>query len=287
MRHLTVRVPKRQMNLYPVSDVQTGAAGVDTVAFGEYIQEGVADPLGRFIGIGDYTDSMSPSNRALLDVAEAEGRLYDTSREALSRGAFSMRDEFITLVEPSVGRWDWLLKGHHKYDYKVRLDDGTVSVRSTDHDIAEYVGAPYLGEAGKAIGSAMVKYVFPARKRGGTEPVLKVYAVHGQGGSSSWAGPLNQLDKMMRAFTADIYIVAHHHKEVAARAVKLSDNPEHPTHLKATDSLLICAGSWMRSYMPDEVTYAEDGLMVPLATGAPIIQVSVKDNDAFKIRALV
>jgi hypothetical protein len=288
LRHMTVRVKQRQMNLYPVSDVQTGAAGVDVEGFAEYVREAVADPIGRLVGIGDYTDSMSPSNRALLDVAEAEGRLYDTSREALTRGAFTMRDEFTTLVEPSIGRWDFLLKGHHKYDYKVHLDDGTWSVRSTDHDIAEYVGAPYLGEAGKQIGSAMVKYVFPARKRGGPEPVLKVYAVHGQGGGGgSFAGPLNQLEKMMRAFTADIYIVAHHHKAVVARAVKLSENDEHETHLRATDSLLVCAGSWMRSYMPNEVTYAEDGLLVPLAIGAPTITVSVKDDDTFKIRAIV
>jgi hypothetical protein len=264
-----------------------GAIGVAKEEFREYIEEAIADPFARFIGIGDYTDSISPSNRKILNVNFAKGELYDTPREMFDDAARRYADEFLDLVRGTEGRWDFLLKGHHLHEYIVRQADGTHSLRTTDHDIADALGAPYLGEPGQTIGSAMVKYRLPASHKGGKRPVLKVYAVHGQGGGGSWAAPFNQLERMMRAFTAHVYIVAHHHKDGAVAAAKLDEDAKAPTKLKATDARLVSAGSWMRSYMPDVVTYAEDGMLVPLAVGAPIIYATPGTRRTFKIRALV
>lgn len=239
-------------------------------------------------GFGSHnTDGMSPSNRRNLLVSFVKGELYDTARDMLDDAAAQQRDEFLRLVAGSEGRWDALLKGHHLWEYVRAYADGTKQLRTTDHDIADALGAPYLGEPGQTIGSAMITYRFPATHKGGKRPLLRVYAVHGQGGGSTFAGPLNQLERMMRAFTAHVYIVAHHHKDVAAAANRLDEDPKAPTHLVATDTRLVSAGSWMRGYMPNEVTYAEDGMMVPLAIGAPIIYVKPKKRGAFRVRALV
>lgn len=273
------------INIYPVADVQLGGAGVDVTAFREFVRDIVNDPVGHIIGVGDYTDSISPSNRKLLSAAFVKGELYDTVREMVDGAAIQYAEEFIELVAPTVGQWDAVLKGHHLHEYVEREANGLHTLRTTDHDIADAMGAPYLGEPGTTINVAMITYRFP--KVGKRRPVLRVLAMHGQGGSSTWSGPLNQLEKMMRAFNADIYLVAHHHKLVAARAVKLNEDPKAPTKLQATDSVLVAAGSWMRGYMLNETTYAEDGLMVPLATGAPIIHVASRDNGTFRIRVEV
>ncbi len=82
----------------------------------------------------------------------------------------------------------------------------------------------------------------------------------------------------MRAFIAEIYIIGHHHKSVAARAVRLTEAPKAATSLVADEVLLVGAGSFLRGYMQDEVTYAEKGQMIPLATGAPVIKVEVVDG---------
>jgi hypothetical protein len=284
---LTIDVDTPRVHIYPVSDVQIGAVGVAKEEFREHIEEAIADPFGRLIGIGDYTDSVSPSNRRVLNANFERGDLYDTPRAMIDDAAKRYADEFLGLVEGTEGRWDALLKGHHLHEYLVTNPDGTKSLRTTDHDIADAVGAPYLGEPGQTIGSAMIKYRFPATHKGGKRPVLKVYAVHGQGGGGSWSAPFGQLEKMMRAFTAHIYIVAHHHKDGAVAATKLDEDAKAPTLLKATDARLVAAGSWMRSYMPDTVTYAEDGMLVPLAVGAPIIFATPGTRRTFKIRALV
>lgn len=287
MQHLTIEVKTDEVHLYPVSDVQIGAVGVAKEFFREYIEEGIADPLGRFIGVGDYTDSISPSNRRLLNVAYEAGGLYDTPRAMLDAAAQEHVKEFLHLVRGTEGRWDFLLKGHHLHEYIRKNDDGTKTIRTTDHDIAEALGAPYLGEPGQTIGSAMVSYVFPPVKRGGTKPVLRVYAVHGQGGGGTFSGPLNQLEKMMRAFNVHIYMTAHHHKAVAAAATQLNSDPNAETSLRATDARILGTGSWLRGYMPNEVTYAEDGLMVPLAVGGVIVTAKVLPKREFRIRVIV
>ena len=287
MRHLTFDVPTPEIHLYPVADVQVGASGVAKKFFREYIEEALEDPLARFIGGGDYTDGISPSNRRTLNVAYETGGLYETPREMLDAASREQVAEFLDLVRGTEGLWDALMKGHHLHEYIVRNADGTKTIRTSDHDIADALGAPYLGEPGQTIGSAMLSYRFPAQKKGQPRPVLRVYTVHGQGGGGTFSGPLNQLEKMMRAFEAHVYLVGHHHKSVAAAATKLHEAAGEETSLTATDARLVSTGSWLRGYMPNEVSYAEDGLLVPLAVGAPYVMVKSLPKREFRIRAVV
>lgn len=282
MRHLTINVPTRDINLYPISDVQVGAAGANEDGFREHIEYALDDPYARFIGVGDYTDGVSPSNRRALLAAFERGELYDTAREMLVDAAKRQAARFLTLVEGTEGRWDGLLGGHHFFRY---TENG--QVRSTDMDIAEAVGAPYLATPDGGMESAIITYRFPSAIAGGERPFVRVYVVHGQGGGQTFAGPLNQLERMARGVTADVYIVAHHHKLVAAGGAKLDENPDAPTSLAATDFRLVGAGSWLRGYMPNESTYAEDGLMSPLAIGAPIVHIHRRRDNTFRIRAEV
>lgn len=287
MKHLVVDVQDHAIRLYPVSDVQVGAPGVADRQFRAHIEEAIADPQARLFGGGDYTDSLSPSNRKHLKAAFIKGELYDTPEEMLSSEGKRHAKEFLRLVAGTEGRWDFLLKGHHLNEYRIRNADGTHTIRTTDHDIADALGAPYLGEAGEKIGQALVSYRFPPRSKGRRRPVFRVFAVHGQNGGGGWSSPLNQLEKMSKGFNAHLYYVAHHHKLLAGAAVKLHEGPEADTRLKATDSRVVAGGSWLRGYMPDEITYAEDGLMPPLALGAPIVYVTSIGDGTFRVRALV
>lgn len=267
-----------------MSDVQTGALGVADKDFRAYIEESLDDPLARYIGVGDYTDSLSPSNRAHLEAAFIKGDLYDTARDMLDGAAQNHVQEFLRLVEGTEGKWDFLTKGHHLWTYKERQDDGTYKIRTTDHDIADALAAPYLGSPGKEIPMVLVSYVFPATKPGGKKSILRMFVWHGQGGGQSFASPLNQLEKMARAYQAHIYLIAHHHKLVAGRYVKLYDEADTSLKLRATDSAVVAAGSWLRGHMPDEITYAEDAGYVPLAIGAPVISARNKGNSKFRVR---
>jgi hypothetical protein len=287
LKHIVIDVPTNELHLYPISDVQVGAAGCDTAAFREHIEEALTDPLARFFGGGDYTDSLSPSNRKYVTMGFVKGDLYDTPKKMLEQMGKQHAQDFIRLIKGTEMKWDFLLKGHHLNEYTIPYPDGTHLIRTTDHDIADYVGAPYLGEPGASIGQALISYRFPAPSKGRKRPVLRLFAVHGQGGGGSLAAPFTQLERMARGFNAHIYYVAHHHKVGAMGIVKLHEEPEAATRLLATDSRLVVGGSFLKGYMPDEVGYAEDGMMVPLSIGAPVIYASARPNGTFKVRVLV
>lgn len=287
MRHLVVNVDTDEMHLYPISDVQVGAKGVADKQFRSHILEAIDDPLARFFGGGDYTDSISPSNRRHLKAAFIKGELYDTPEEMLAESGRGHAREFLKLVDGTIGKWDFLLKGHHLNEYRVPNENGTWTIRTTDHDIADALGCPYLGEPGEKIGQALISYRFPPPRKGVKRPVMRMLAMHGQNGGGSWAGPLNQLEAMAKAFNAHVYYVAHHHKLLAGGLVKLHEEPEANTRLISTDSRVVAGGSWLRGYIPDDVTYAEDGVMPPLATGAPIIYVKSLGHGQFKIRTII
>ena len=272
-------MPKNRecLDIYPVADVQFGAHGVDVSGFTEYVREIETNPFARVLGVGDYVDGISPSNRKLLLAAFVKGELYDVARDMLDSAATDQMQEFFHLVENTIGKWDAVISGHHFWEYQPKNG----RIENTDSVLARFLKAPYVPEAS----SMVVTYAFP-KDDIGPATNLRVWASHGQGASGSYSGPLNQLEKMMRGFNADVYIVAHHHKLVAARAVKLDEDPRHPTQLRAKDSVLVGAGSWLRGYMPDEVSYAEAALMVPLATGAAVVRTERKSN-GFRVRCEV
>ncbi len=270
IQHLTLPVKGNEIHIYPVADVQVGAGGVDEKGFRSFIEEGIADPFGRFVGVGDYTDGISPSNRKLLNAAFVRGDLYDTAREMFTDAAKRSAEHFLHLVRGTEGRWDFLLEGHHLYEYV----EGT-QLRNTDLDIADALGCPNLGR-----GIATVSYQFRSGRP------LRLWARHGEGSGDSFSAPLNSVEKQMRAFNADVYLLAHHHKLVAGAATKLYEDEEDETGLGAINSRLVGCGSWLRGFMKDTVSYAEEGMMVPLAVGAPIVRIQKQRSD-FRIRVEV
>lgn len=290
MRHIKINVNSDELRLYPINDVQIGAQGCDEDAFARYIEEAAKDKQGRFFGAGDYTDSISPSNRRNLAIAYENGAVYDTLQEMIDSSGRQMARNFVEITRPAQNRVDFWLKGHHLMRYKDQLNDGRYIVRTTDHDIADSLGGVYLGDADEKMSQVLVSYIFPKIKRNKPNPVLTMYALHGSsksGGGHTYTSPLSMLQRMTATFNADIYFTAHYHKVVAARHVKLTQDPNSKTKLDATDSLLVAGGSWMKSYMPDAVTYAEDGVMSPLAIGTVVMDVKLLENGTFRLRSIV
>lgn len=269
MKFINVDLDTDAIRLVPVCDTQHGAPGVHREAFREYIEDEVLDrPEGRILGVGDYTDGMSPSNRKVLRANFEKGILYDTPADMILAGAREQVGDFLHDVRGTEDRWDALLSGHHYWEYNYRAaDDALYSIRNTDYDIAQRVHAPYMGR-----GLTMVTYKFPAIRRQRRQE-FRVLLTHGEGASSTFSGALNTLEKMMRAFRANVFLTGHHHKSVAARAVVLEEDEDDPTGMSAQETRLIGAGSWMRGFVKDTVTYPEEGLMVPLAIGSSVIDV--------------
>src|SRR5688572_14554853 len=100
-----------------------------------------------FIGMGDYVDAFSPSNRQRIRSAA----LYDTAQSMIDQKAESLVTElYEEALKPSKGRWLGLLEGHHYHQFSAGM--------TTDMLLADMLGTKHLGTA------AYVRMVF---KRGG------------------------------------------------------------------------------------------------------------------------
>ena len=211
-----------------------------------------------FVGMGDMADVASPSNREALRAA----RLYDTVRDTLEQGAESTLEELKELLEPTRGRWLGMVEGHHLWPF----EDGT----TTDTRLADFVGCRFLGSAG------LITARLPAEGQH-KQPILKISAWHGEGGGGTLGAPLSKLERMVGDREADIYMMGHYHKALAAKKPRLGSiggERGGDPRIVHKDLLLVVTGSFMRSYLQGSKRdgragggYAEKAGMSPAALG--------------------
>jgi hypothetical protein len=227
-----------------------------------------------FIGMGDYVDVASPSNRESLKTT----RMYDNLRNMMEEAAYQTEDELRDLLVSTKGRWLGLLSGHHLWEY----DTG----QTTDTRLAEFLECPHLGTS--TLSPVWLDLGEDSHKR---RPMFRVFAHHGQGGGRLLSGPLNQLEHVLKAFDADVYLVGHHHKAVAAKYPLLSTiggERGGVPQLVHKDRLLACTGSFLKGYTQGSRrgsiasgSYVEVGLMNPVSLGAIGIMIRPELSDGY------
>ena len=254
----------------PVGDVQLGSGATATDRFLRHIEWGVKHGA-YFLGMGDYVDVASPSNRTALRSVS----LYDSVRSALEERAQQEVDSFRGLVEGSEGRWLGLLEGHHYFPFA----DGTTS----DTRIAQALGAPFLGSC------AFVRL----RMSKGAHLTCTIWAHHGAGSGASSGAPLLKLENMVKYFDADVYLMAHMHKKVStALDYVYMTRGRRPQRLAHRTRVLAGTGGFLEGYSQGskslagkpEGSYVEKAMMGPVALGGPLIKIRpVKEGGTWRL----
>lgn len=263
--------------ILPISDIQLDPAlpgrarAVDIERLKRTVQWGL-DHGARFIGVGDYVDVASPSNREAIKHA----KLYDNVSLALEKAAKESQDELHDIFSRTRGQWLGVLSGHHYWDY----EDGT----NTDTKFASYLEAPYLGS------STLTTVRFDAKGKHAA-PAFKIFAHHGQGGGRALTSGLNSLVPLLGTFDADVFMVAHHHKADATKVPFLSSiggEKGRPPKLMHRDRLLLTTGSYLKGWMQGSKRggiagglYPEVGMMRPLSLGTIVIMARPRYDDGY------
>ena len=112
--------PWEPLNIMPVGDFQfDGPGGVANIPkLRRHLEWGMAHDV-WFIGMGDFIDFLSPSNRERLQAAV----FYDTAKTVIDRAASSLEDKLLETIRFTRGRWLGVLQGHHYFEHS----DGTTS----------------------------------------------------------------------------------------------------------------------------------------------------------------
>jgi len=224
----------------------------------------IADVMGyqiRFIGLGDYTDSLRPSIRRKLLISGLDEDEHFVT--AIHKEVQKHIDEFCKLVEGTEGLWIGMLEGHHFFDF----GDG----RTSDTVIADRLGATFLGDCTRV----HLTFERPIPNGKPSSADFQIWAHHGEGGGALPGAPLNKLNPIKGAFEADAFLMAHQHKSVTAKVPYCYDRRVKDGYvMEHKDISLTCTGGWLQGYGQNSRSggraggyYPEQKMLTPLSLG--------------------
>jgi len=207
----------------------------------------------HYVGLGDYIDFMSPSNRLRL----AQADLYDNATEVIRAKARQLTEEVHDkYLKQTASRWLGMVSGHH---YTPLSGDET-----TDTLLAGWLHAPFTESV------MYIRLQFSAA--GGRSGQVDILALHGNGSAKAL---LTKLRKMSSHFPhVDLLLAGH----CTARAV---DSWAGIYPVERGDTLMlrdkpvwaVLGGGWSRAYQETETGYVEKAFLPPVTLGAPLITV--------------
>jgi len=255
MELLEIKTGTKRLTIAPLGDVQwAGPKGATAEACIRRHIDWALSHDAWFIGMGDYIDFASPSNRQRIRSAG----LYDTAEEVLEDAAGSLVEQvYERIFKPTTGRWLGLLEGHHFFEF---------GGRTSDMLLAEKLKTRMLGTA------AYIR-LMPAD--------VTLLATHGNGGGIMPGSPANKLYHWATGLQgADVYLMGHNTKDSANRLSRPRPRWKKTPDLTHSDILLVNTGGFSRSNIPGHRRggivrgdYAEQGMMTPSPLTAPLIHI--------------
>jgi len=255
-------LPMQEVRILPIGDIQYGAQGCDVDRLQRHLEWGMEREC-YFIGMGDYLDVASPSNRQAL----REARLYDSVRDMMNDKMAEETDHLLNRVLlPTKGRWLGMVTGHHWWDF----EDGT----TTDTRLAEALDAPYMGDA-----AAMSLLRFEHEGKVGWG---KIWFHHGQGYARTATGRLSRLMGIANTFFAHIYLMGHVPAKVHDRLPWIDTDVTRDGRIRwrgPTNRIVATTGGFMKSYALGTKDpfgrptgdYAEKAMLPPAALGGILL----------------
>ena len=219
-----------------------------------------------FIGMGDYIDFTSPSNRRKIVAAG----LHDTAMDSIGMKGLDLTQELYEIaLKPTRGRWLGLLAGHHF----TRLEEGD----TTDMRLCQMLKAPFLGD------SAFVRLLF---LHGPSRYPIVIWCHHGHGGGQKTYAPVMKLENSVLPYWegVDIFLVGHMSKMATTPINRMSPrwNPGRGTEpdLVHRKIVLVGTGGYSKAYVEGvkhgqvpQGGYAEKQMLGPVVLGSPLVHI--------------
>ena len=272
--------------LIPVGDVHYNVEACDKERFlrlVEWIQRKEKDgDICRIIGMGDYTDFMSTSERAAIIGAKGGMGLHDTSLDALDEFATTIANQFISAVYPIRHTFIGLTEGHHfmkflsgrtKWDDENGKSKKLFGMTSTEY-ICMRLGCYYFGTVGYG------KILLPHDQR------VVIVAHHGGGGSRTIGSKVAQRQRFKENFAdADAVLMGHDHVKLAVPIQSFFFNPAAKDGVAVKKCYLIATGSFLKGYEVGQAhgSYIEEKYYNAVDLGVTMLTIRVeKDNKRWR-----
>lgn len=217
-----------------------------------------------FLGMGDYVDSASTSERDCLRRASLH-ESTTTDLESLASAKVALLAKELSFMR---GRLIGLIGGNHYFQFE--------SGQTTDHKLCERLSCKFLGV------STFARLQFECN---GTKQSFDVWAHHGAGGARLPGGSINRVDQMREWAVADLYAMGHDHKRgifPANPQLRLEHSSTKQADgglwLKSRQQWLARTGSFLAAYQDGQRSYVVDGARGPCSLGHVELEITWRDE---------
>ena len=258
--------------IIPFGDIHWGAPLCHKDKFNEFLAWAKKKERCYFLGMGDYFDISSTSERAVF----SNRAFHDSTKKSLEHVYKSMADEFSAKVGFMKGRLIGLLEGNHYSE----LSSGI----TTTQYICEKLNCKYLGV------SAFISLHFHApSKCRYKKKVIEVVAHHGLGGGRTSGSSVNKLEHMAADAEADIFLMGHDHKKSIVMDSKRRKIyfQEDRSVVVPRKTILCRTGSFLQGYVSGEPSYIADSALPPTDLGVVKIEITPQRRTIGKLREIV
>lgn len=243
--------------IIPFGDIHRNAPLCHVEKWVEFLDWAKRKRNAYFLGMGDYDDLASASERMIL----MDRKLHESTRDTIEDLYRKLTDRLAKELSFMSGRLIGLIEGNHFGEFQ----NGT----TTTQRLAEKLNCKYLGV------SAFVRLQITTR---GTRQgvCVDVWAHHGMGAARLIGGSLNRVQQMLEAAEADLYLMGHDHKKSVGMVSRLELRGSSDLRLHNAKKVFARTGSFLKGYEPGKKSYIVDKAMNPTDLGVVKIELTPK-----------
>jgi hypothetical protein len=209
-----------------------------------------------FLGMGDYSDGCSTSERIAL--RQVEDRLHEDTKADMEANYRGTADTLFEELKFMRGRCLGLLGGNHYFQFS----DGD----TTDHVLAAKLGAKFLGVC------SFIRLSLRFKGRESSRRSIDILAHHGLGGGRLAGSTFNTVERMGAIADADIYLMGHDHNKgciPGKTRLHLSSTGKKTAELNVVERVPWYGrtGSFLKAYEPGMPSYNVDAGRSPVSLG--------------------
>lgn len=247
---IPVKELDKPIYIFPWGDVHRYAPLCDVPKWLDFLSWAKSKKNAYFLGMGDYDDLASYSERRLLNSTDLHESTQATLDEIYSERVKKLLNE----IDFMKGRIVGLIEGNH-YG---QLQSGM----TTTQMMCDKLKCKYLGV------SSFVRLSFPFKHK---SACVDMWVHHGRGASRLAGGSINTVEQMSGIAEAQIYLMGHDHRKSVAMKSRLH---RADTKLCMKKVLLGRTGSFLRGYVDEQPSYVARASMIPTDLGVIKIELT-------------
>lgn len=262
--------PGTSLIISPFNDIHYNTDECDKERFHRYIAWGTkrmakGDKI-LGIGLGDYNDTLSPSERASMVSAKGGYGMHETTLKEFDKLYERQTLGFSEVMQPWKGSIAMLLEGHHYSCYSGYYHNKPMKSKTTTEHLCQLLGATYGGQLG------IIEAHFGHGLR------LVIVATHGYGGARTPGARVIKRVRMNEVYEGDLYLMAHDNTKMAISDNVLSHTPG--GKFVSRKRTYCGVGSFQKAYPDNEPSggYVEAIMLPPSDLGAVITEVKVEER---------